>query len=163
MRSEQKQVETSQEASPPTHTPQRWDLRVAALPQGLPRPEWLRWQNVSINWWVSTQNAVDAHNGTGFGHIKKKKVHTHYNMTIPEDIMLSDGARCERPHILLWDSICTKRPKHANPQTESRWCLPEAVCGGRGHWEWVLMGTGLLLWVMEMFWNSTVGMTAQTC
>ena len=33
--------------------------------------------------------------------LKKKKVHTHYNMTTPEDIMLSDGARCERPHILL--------------------------------------------------------------
>lgn len=94
---------------------------------------------------------------------KKKSSHTRYNMMTPEDIMLSDGARCERPHSLLWDSICTKHPKHVNPQTESRWCLPEAVCGGRGHWEWVLMGMGLLLWVMEIFWNSTVGMTAQTC
>lgn len=94
--------------------------------------EWLRWQKVSINGWASTQNMVDAHNGTGFGHIKKKKSsHTRYNMPAPADIMLRDGARCERPQILLCDSVRTKHPKHTNPQTESRRCLPEAVCGGR--------------------------------
>ena len=62
---------------------------------------------------------VHAHNGTGFGHIKKKKKssHTRYNMPAPADIMLRDGARCERPQILLCDSIRTKHPKHTNPHT----------------------------------------------
>lgn len=74
---------------------------------------------------------VDAHNGTGFGHIKKKSSHTRYSM---QALQLSHAEGMEpgaKASVLLCDSVRTKHPKHTNPQTESRRCLPgETVCGG---------------------------------
>lgn len=63
---------------------------------------------------------------------KKKSSHTSYNMMTPEDIMLSDRARCEKPHTLLYYSICTKCPKHVNPQTQKVDVLARGCVWGEG-------------------------------
>lgn len=49
------------------------------------------------------------------------------------------------------DSIYTKRPEQANPETGSRWWVPGA--GGGGNAGCLLTGMGLPFEVMKKFWN----------